>query len=87
LETFSSTGPKGSKYNPTHYQKGSIQVWDFIADQKLDYLKGCIIKYVCRAGSKPHESELDDLLKARAYLDKAISSIDSLYHTTSAASI
>jgi hypothetical protein len=72
LETFSNTGPKGSKYNPSHYQKGSIQVWDFIKDQELDYLKGCIIKYVCRAGSKVNESEVDDLLKAKAYLEKAI---------------
>jgi hypothetical protein len=87
LATSSSTGPLGSKYNPTHYQKGNIQVWDFIADQKLDYLKGCIVKYVCRAGSKPHESELDDLLKARAYLDKAISCIDTITFTKSAASI
>jgi hypothetical protein len=87
LETSLSTGPQGSKYNPSHYQKGAIQVWDFIADQKLDYLKGCIIKYVCRAGSKPHESELDDLLKARAYLDKAISCIDSIAFTNRAARI
>lgn len=87
LETFSSTGPKGSKYNPTHYQKGSIQVWDFIHEQGLDYLKGNIIKYVCRAGSKPHETELDDLLKARAYLDKAISCIDSIDFTSRAATI
>ena len=61
------------KYSPSHYQKGRIQVWDFIKDQDLDYLKGCIIKYVCRSGSKPNEPEIDDLLKAKAYLDKAIS--------------
>lgn len=72
LETSSSTGPKGSKYNPNHYQRGSIQVWDFIADQDLDFLKGNIVKYVCRAGSKPNEPEIDDLLKAKAYLEKAI---------------
>lgn len=77
LETSSNIGPKGSKYNPGHYQKGTIQVWDFIADQNLDYLKGCIIKYVCRAGSKPNEPELDDLLKAKAYLEKAISFADA----------
>jgi hypothetical protein len=61
-----------TKYSPSHYQKGSIEVWDFIKDQDLDYLKGNIIKYVCRAGSKPKEPEIDDLLKAKAYLDKAI---------------
>jgi hypothetical protein len=61
-----------SKYSPDHYQKGVIEVWDFIADQKLDYFLGNVCKYICRAGSKPHESKQDDLLKARAYLTKAL---------------
>lgn len=61
-----------TKYSPTHYQKGKTQVWDFIADQQLDYFLGNVVKYICRAGSKPHESELDDLLKAKAYIEKRI---------------
>ena len=60
------------KHDPQHYQKGNIQVWDFIADQKLDYFKGNVVKYVCRAGSKSGESELDDLMKAKVYVEKAI---------------
>ena len=60
------------KYDPTHYQRGKIQVWDFIADQKLDFFKGNVVKYVCRAGSKSGESELDDLMKAKVYVEKAI---------------
>lgn len=64
-----------SKYSPSHYQRGTIQVWDFIEDQKLDFLSGNVIKYLCRAGHKSHESELDDLLKAKAYLDKKINSL------------
>ena len=61
-----------SKHNPSHYKKGKIEVWDFIADQNLDYFTGCIIKYLCRAGSKKNESELDDLVKALHYLQKLI---------------
>jgi len=61
-----------SKYDPAHYQRGQIQVWDFIADQKLDFLLGNVIKYVCRAGHKQYEEELDDLLKAKAYIEKKI---------------
>jgi hypothetical protein len=61
-----------SLYDPSHYKRGSIQVWDFIADQKLDFLLGNVIKYVCRAGHKQYEEELDDLLKAKAYIDKKI---------------
>ena len=61
-----------NKYDPQHYQRGKIQVWDFIADQKLDFFKGNVVKYVCRAGSKSGESELDDLMKAKVYVEKAI---------------
>ena len=63
---------ESAKYDPTHYQRGKIQVWDFIADQKLDFFKGNVVKYVCRAGSKSGESELDDLMKAKVYVEKAI---------------
>jgi hypothetical protein len=62
-----------SKYSPAHYQRGTIQVWDFIADQQLGYLEGNVIKYICRAGHKAHESSLDDLLKAQAYINKLVS--------------
>ena len=64
-----------SKYDPAHYKQGKIQVWDFIVDQDLDFLSGNIIKYICRAGYKPHESELDDWLKVRAYVDRKIKAI------------
>ena len=67
-----SADPYVQKTDPPHYQKGQIQVWDFIADQKLDYFKGNVVKYVCRAGSKSGESELDDLMKAKVYVEKAI---------------
>mgnify|MGYP000049762711 FL=1 len=57
-----------TKYNPSHYQRGRIQVWDFIVDQQLDFLAGNIIKYICRAGHKDQETEIDDWLKIRAYV-------------------
>lgn len=61
-----------SKYDPDHYQLGKIEVWDFIVDQDLGFLEGNIIKYLCRAGYKEGESRLDDLLKAKTYLQKLI---------------
>ncbi len=57
--------------SPPHYTRGRIEVWDFIADQKLDYFTGNVVKYVCRAGFKGEK--LEDLRKARAYIDKLIS--------------
>lgn len=57
---------------PPHYTSGSIEVWDFIADQGLDFFSGNIVKYICRAGRKEGTSELEDLKKARAYIGKKI---------------
>ncbi len=56
--------------SPPHYTRGRIEVWDFIADQKLDYFTGNIVKYLLRAGYKG--SKMEDLQKARAYLNKLI---------------
>lgn len=61
-----------TKQNPDHYQLGSIQPWDYIVSQDMDYLTGNIVKYITRAGTKPGESKMDDLLKAQAYLTKLI---------------
>ena len=52
---------------PSHYQRGSIEVWDFIRDQQLNYHLGNAIKYICRAGFK--DSKADDLAKAIHYLE------------------
>ena len=71
-----------SKTNPKHYQHGSIQVWDFIVDQQLDFLAGNVIKYLCRAGRKDKESTLDDLLKAQVYLTKKIETLTNDHHST-----
>ena len=61
-----------TKQNPDHYQLGTIQPWDYIVSQDMDYLTGNIVKYLSRAGTKPGESKMDDLLKAQAYLTKLI---------------
>ena len=61
-----------SKTNPQHYRQGSIEPWDFIVSQDLNFLEGNIIKYVTRAGKKDGETRLDDLTKAATYLRKLI---------------
>jgi hypothetical protein len=66
-----------TKHDPSHYKRGSIQVWDFIVDQQLDYLAGNCVKYICRAGYKDKESELDDWLKVKAYVEKKISTLST----------
>jgi hypothetical protein len=64
-----------TKYSPNYYQRGSYQIWDFIVDQQLDFLAGNIIKYICRAGHKDQESEIDDWLKVKAYVDRKIKAL------------
>lgn len=56
--------------HPAHYTQGEIEVWDFIIDQKLNYLEGNVVKYICRARHK--NALLPDLYKALAYLKKHI---------------
>lgn len=50
----------------THYKQFAIQPSEFIHKNKLGFLEGNIIKYVCRHGVK-HGRE--DLEKARHYID------------------
>ena len=71
-----------SKSNPQHYRQGSIEPWDFIVSQDLNFLEGNIIKYVTRAGKKDGESRLDDLTKAATYLRKLIETASQDESTT-----
>jgi len=71
------TVTSSTKSNPSHYKRGTIEVWDFIIDQDLDYLAGNCIKYICRAGYKGEETELDDWLKVQAYVNRKIQHLQS----------
>ena len=55
-------------HRPAHYANSSIEVANFIADRKMDYFLGNVVKYISRAGIKNPETELEDLEKAQAYL-------------------
>ena len=57
---------------PSYYKRGSIQVWDFIRDQGLNFHLGNAIKYICRAGYK--DSKVEDLQKAIHYLQNELES-------------
>lgn len=53
----------------THYEDMDIQPWEVIRRGKLDFWQGNVVKYVMRADTK---NGLEDLLKARHYLDYLI---------------
>lgn len=60
---------------PDHYSTGAgidpWQVWDAFGLDKDAYLANAV-KYILRAGKKDIAPRLDDLIKARNYINKAI---------------
>ena len=55
--------------SPNHYSKLSIEPWDFIYENKLDFFEGNVVKYICRWKEK---GGIEDLQKARTYLERLI---------------
>lgn len=58
--------------HPAHYNVGKIEVIDAINEWRLDFNLGNVVKYVARAGHKDNGKMVEDLQKARFYLDDAI---------------
>ena len=63
--------------SPIHYTRGTIEVWDFIRDQGLNYFRGNAIKYVCRAGFKSVGTEVEDIKKAIHYLENELHALQT----------
>jgi hypothetical protein len=66
--------PRETVDHPSHYNAGKFEVIDVIADWQLNFTLGCVVKYVARAKYKG--SELEDLKKARWYLDYEIKQLE-----------
>lgn len=58
--------------HPSHYTDGKIEVIDFIEDKGLNFHRGNAVKYIARAGKKNPEKEIEDLQKARWYIEREI---------------
>tara|TARA_R100001530_G_scaffold61053_1_gene44081 strand:- start:86 stop:520 length:435 start_codon:yes stop_codon:yes gene_type:complete len=62
---------------PYYYQRGAIQVWDFIRDQRLNFHLGNAIKYICRYGHKgDYNTQVSDLKKAIHYLNDELNNLE-----------
>ena len=57
--------------HPKHYAFGKFEVIDVLEDWQLGFHLGNTVKYIARAGRKG--DALEDLKKARWYLDREIS--------------
>ena len=58
-----------SNQDPEHYNSLSLEPWDFIQQNKLDFFEGNVIKYICRYKNK---NGIEDLKKAKQYIDMLI---------------
>lgn len=66
-------------YSPDHYTAGGIETIDYMRakmsqEEFKGYCKGNILKYMSRSGLKG--KELEDLKKARLYLDWLIEALE-----------
>ena len=65
--------------NPDHYKVGGIETWDYIKakfspTQLAGFALGNVMKYISRAD---HKNKIEDLKKAKWYLDKIIKEIEN----------
>lgn len=60
---------------PSHYTQGKIEVIDFIEDQNLCFHLANTVKYISRAGKKDPNKEIEDLEKAKWYLQRKIDNL------------
>ena len=73
-ETGVAQQPASPRANDTqvagnHYKQFQIEPWDAIVDWGLGYLDGNAVKYLSRWR---HKNGIEDLKKARHYIDKLI---------------
>jgi Protein of unknwon function (DUF3310) len=68
---------KGDAVNhPKHYNTGAVEVIDAIEAWDLGFNDGNAVKYIARAGKKDWAKTIEDLKKARWYLDRHIANLE-----------
>lgn len=60
--------------NPNYYQRNGTQLIDVIED--LPMCRGNAVKYLVRAGNKNPDTLLEDLEKAKWYVEREISRVE-----------
>lgn len=61
-----------STLQPDYYRIGGVDVIEFCQRQGLSFTLGNVVKYVTRAGRKNADTDIEDLQKAREYIDREI---------------
>ena len=60
--------------SPAHYTAYPVEVIELV--EHMNYCRGNIVKYVARAGLKNPDTELEDLRKARLYIEREIARLE-----------
>lgn len=71
------TNEKSNAVNHPSYYQGKIEVIDFIEDKRLGFNLGNCIKYIARCHLKHKDNPVEDLKKARWYLDREIRNMEN----------
>lgn len=58
----------------SHYHKGDIDPWAYIKANKLDFFEASVVKYITRW---KYKNGLDDLRKAKVYVEELISQAEA----------
>ena len=63
--------------HPSHYCFGKYEPVKVIQDWGLSFCLGNVVKYLARAGRKDGNSKLQDLLKAKQYIEFEIEELEN----------
>lgn len=62
--------------HPKHYMPGTYEAINVIEAWDLNFCLGNTIKYIARAGKKDPSKNIEDLKKAKWYLDREIETLE-----------
>jgi hypothetical protein len=75
---MSFVSDKDNVRNPEHYQFGKYEPVKVIQDWDLSFCLGNVVKYIARAGRKDSSKLIEDLEKAKRYLEIEIETLRSV---------
>lgn len=64
--------------HPSHYNPDGIEAISVIEDWNLNFSLGSVIKYICRYNRKRDQDPLNDLRKARWYLNRHLEQVEAM---------
>ena len=68
-----------SDIKPNYYKNSDFDVIDIATKFQMNFNLGNVLKYIVRAGKKHPEKHLEDLRKAKEYLEREIMYITETY--------